>query len=383
MLDILTPPPVGHNRPPVTTADEMAEKARDLIAAHAELMETGKTVPAEWNDDDTEAKASELIKKMRATELAMDKLRDVERDPFGKKYDEIGKFFKFYTSKMEDLRKAINDRSAAYKMRKAEAEKRKLAEEAEKKRAEEQRLMRLAQDAEETKNDAKRSLEEASRLASDAVEAKRAAITEQEIAAADLAEAKAAMAKVKADNLQIKADIARKAQDGTPVSDAEKETLRADAEAKISSAKASVEECEAALKAAREAAIAARDTARRAQEEEDAKQAAAKAAERAEKGHVAEALQVSKQAEKIEAKATGPDADLARVRSLHGATSTLRREWQVEITNRNALPRDVLWPFINEDELRIAARKWMLNQPEDKRQMPGTRMENVTIGEVR
>ena len=373
----------GGNNPPETIADELAIAHKPELDLKAELLEAAKTVPAKVDDDETQTKVAELIKKTRTLERTLEKALDAAKAPHDEKVKAIRGFFKTHIEPLEKARKVLNEISESYLQRKAEAERLRLKAIEDEKRAEAERLLKLARDAEETQAAAQRGADAARQAAEDAASARAAAITDQEVAAADLAEAKAAIGRIRADGLAKAADYARRAKDGNPASDQEKAEAREAQETAMAAARETLEAAETALREARERAMAAKreQQAREAEEREAARKA--RDAEREKDAHVGQAVREEKSADKIAAKVDGSEADLARTRSLHGAVSTLQRRWVCEITDRTKLDQAALWPFINEDALSAALWKWMMAQADENRSMPGARIEHVVEGQTR
>ena len=375
--------PLGHNNPPETIADELSIAHKSDLDLKAELLEAYKTAPERIDDDLTQTKAAELIKKTRALEIKLDRACDAAKLPFEDKVKAIRGFFRVAIDPLEKARKALNEKSQDYLQRKAEAEKRRLAEEEEKRRAAAAEALRLAQEAEKAKTASTAAAQDAARLAEEAAQAKAAASSEQESAAADLTAAKAKHARVKADMLAYAAEVAIRAKAGDPIEDDVKAAKKAEFEGLLADARAKVDAADAALKAARERAIAAKQEADRLERERAEAERKARAAERERTAALNDAVREEKAADKIAAKIEGPEADLARTRSLHGAVSTLERRWTWAVVDRNLLDKDALWPFLHGDAIEIALGKWALSQPEDKRRMAGAKIEQETNAQVR
>lgn len=385
-MNDLAPDPrlaLGGNNPPETIADELSIAHKADLDLKADLLEAYKTAPERIDDDETQAKAAELIKKTRALEIKLDKAADTLRQPFEDKIKAIRGFFKTTIEPLEKARKALNDKAQDYSQRKAEAEKRRLAEEEEKRRAAAAEAMRLAQAAETAKAASTQAAQDAARLAQDAADAKAAATSEQETAAAEFTAAKAAHAQIKADMLAYAAEVAIRAKNNDPIEEDVKAAKKTEFEGLLADARSKMDAAEAVLKAARDKAIEAKREADRLAREQAEKERQARAAEREAQANLNTAVREEKAADKIAAKIDGPDADLARTRSLHGAVTTLSRQWVCSITNRDLLDKAALWPFINEDALQAALWKWMMAQAEDSRRMAGAIIEQETIGQVR
>lgn len=376
-------PPRDHNRPPETIADELALAHKSDLDLKAELLESYATAPERIDDDITQTKAAELIKKTRALELKLDKACDTAKLPFEDKVKAIRGFFKTTIEPLEKARKALNEKSQAYLQRKADTEKRRLAEEEERRRAAAAEALRLAQAAETAKMASTAAAQDAARLAQEADQAKAAATSEQETAAAELTAAKAAHAQIKADMLAFAAEVAIRAKNGDPIEEDVKAAKKTEFEGLLAAERAKVDAADAALKAAREKAIAAKREADRLEAERAAAERQAKAAAREAQANLQEAVREEKAADKIAAKIEGPEAELARTRSLHGAVSTLERRWTWAVIDRDQLDKDALWPFLHGDAIEVALGKWALSQPQEKRVMRGARIEQETVGQVR
>lgn len=376
-------PQIGHNSPPETIADELALAHKTDLDLKAELLEAFKTAPERIDDDITQTKAAELIKKTRALERKLEDARDRAKLPFEDTVKAIRGFFNTTIEPLEKARKALNEKSQSYLQRKADEEKRRLAEEEEKRRAAAAEALRLAQEAEKAKTASTAAAQDAARLAEEAAQAKAAASSEQEAAAADLTAAKAAHAQVKADMLAYAAEVAIRAKAGDPIEEDVKAAKKAEFEGLLATARAKVDAADAVLKAAREKAIAAKAEADRLARERAEAERQARAAERDRAAALNEAVREEKAADKIAAKIEGPEADLARTRSLHGAVSTLERRWTWAIVDRSLLDKEALWPLLHEDAIAVALGKWALLQPPEKRVMAGAKIEQETNAQVR
>jgi len=374
---------IGGNNPPETLAQEFAIEFADDLREVDGLVTAAATVPDRIDDDDTQNKVAELIKKMRAIELKFEKARDTKREPHRQVIEQINGFFKVWSEKLEKPRKLIKARSDDYLQRKAEEEKRRLREEEEKRRIEAERKLKLAQDAESTRNQAKAAADEASRLATEAEEARKAAQSEQELSAAKLTAARAELAKAKAEMFAKNAEFARLASEGNPVADDIKAENRRRFEYLLHDCRQAVDTAEEELRQARARAIAAREEQQRKDEEARKAAQAERAAAREQNAALNAAVREERAADKLAAKAGGPEADLARTRSLHGAVSTLSRRWTCTVTDRDQLDRDKLWPHINMDAIEAAAWKWMMAQSPDNRRMAGAIMQEETEGQIR
>jgi len=93
-----------------------------------------------------------------------------------------------------------------------------------------------------------------------------------------------------------------------------------------------------------------------------------------------------RKADRIEEKANGNEADLARSRSEHGATGTLTHRWNCTLVDRSKITPEAilaLFPHINDDAISAAGHKWMMAQSDPNRSLPGFIMEYVAVGTVR
>jgi DNA repair exonuclease SbcCD ATPase subunit len=374
MNDIVTemPFPKDHNQPPVSIVDELADRYKPLLDQFAEVKAAAETVPETIINDEVQAKVAELIKKLRFVEKTLDGARELEREPHAKKVTEVNGFFKVRIEPLEKLRKMINERSDAYLKQKAAAEARRLQEEEDKRREAARVAMERAQEAERTKNVAAAAVNEFEALSNDAKMARANATSDIEKAQARIATAKAGIAQTKAEIANENAKFAQRVQAGEEVTADEKAQKRTHYEGVLTSAKKELEEAEGELKTAREAAAEAKR--KQDQIDEDLRNA---------KKEVKTALREEKRADRIADVVAGPEAELARTRSEHGAVSTLSRRWVSAIVDRTVLDKDALWPFIHGDALEAALYKWMMAQPQDKRVMAGAAMEEETHGQTR
>lgn len=375
--------PKDHNNPPVNIVDELADRYRSLLDQFSEVKAAAESVPDEVNDDATQSKVAELIKKLRFVEKTLDGARELEREPHSKKVAEINGFFKTKMEPLEKLRKRINEISDAYLKRKAAAEARRLQEEEERRREAARIATERAQEAERTKNAASSAVNEYENQMNAARLARTEATSDVEKAQAAVAIAKADVLKVRAEIANQNATFAQRIQAGEEVTPSEKAEKRAEFEPKLAAAKAAVETAEAYLQEAKDTAKAAKD----AQDKIDADLRNAKkdvkTAERDVSQHLNEAVREEKRADRIAEVVAGPEADLARTRSEHGAVSTLSRRWTSAIVDRAALDKEALWPFIHGDALEAALYKWMMAQPQEKRIMKGAVLEEETHGQTR
>lgn len=376
---------IGSNNPPVTLADTLAEKYHENLTDATNVLDAARSAPEriEDGDDVTAGRVADIIKKARAVEKSLDRAFEEEKAPHQLVVTQISGFFKTNMERLEQVRKRLTVTAKDYTDRKTAAEKKRLEEEAQRKREEAERKLREARDAEQTKNQAVSAQAEADRLAREADEARNSAVSEQEQAQAGVARAEAALAKVRADIAKINADFAKRVTEGNPATADEKADARAKAEAELKAARDDVDDARQVLSEARERAREAREAQRRADEEAARAASAAKTAAREEKAALTEAVKEEKAADRIEAKANGPEADLGRTRSVHGAVTTSQRRWTCDVTDFSKLDMAALWPFVSQDAKSAAAYKWMMTQNPENRSMPGTVMVEETIGVIR
>lgn len=378
-----TPATIGHNQPPMTTADDLASRFREL-AIKAEEFSREVVPPSAIKDDIHHAAVVEAGKKCRAIERALEDARDAERAPLKLKTEEINGWFNTRIEALESIRKKLTSLHKDYSEKKAAAEKKRLAEEAEKKRFAEAEALRLAQDASRTKADAESARRNAEALAEIASSARDVATTAVQIAQADAAEARSEIAKIRLRIAEIDAEFAQRRRDkDESATDENRRAARADLDAALSAAQEKAKGCDAIVASKKAEAEEAKRQQRLAEETAAAAARDLRAAAREEKFALDEAVRHDKAATRIEERAQGSEADLARVRSEHGAVGTVARQWVCEVIDRDALDKNALWPFINGEAIQSALWKWMMAQPQDKRVMRGARMEQEIVGQVR
>ncbi len=360
---------IGANNPPVNIVETLSEKYKRELDQAAELRDAANNAPATISDDETEAKVSELILKMRGQERVFDEAQKSERKPYNDKVKEINGFFLTKIEPLTALRGKLTARSGEYLDRKAAIERRKLEEEAQKKREQAQRDIEAAQKAESERIAAEHARREEERKAVEAKAAKERAEQDRRDA-----EARAALA------IENEKKLARERKDREAQAERDGEARAAQkvnddaaaAKAKAERELAEQEAIEAKAKrdAAREEQRIAEDNAAQAKRDE-------RVAIRDGKEAFENALRSEKHADNIETKVEGPDADLARTRSEHGAVSTLSRSWTYRVTDYDKLDKNALWSLIHRDAIDVAVRKWMLLQPatQEARQMPGAVFE--------
>lgn len=403
-MNVMTPG-IGHN-----SDEEASELVKELRARYAELfkqvedmIDIAKTVPSKIEDDPTHEKVIELLKKARFVHGSLESARKIEVEPHKQKVDETNGVFKTRQEELKTTFEAVRSASEDYLKAKAAAEKRRLEEEAEKRRLEAERLQREAAEAEARAAAAKRAREEEERRAREAEEARLKAIRDKEEAerraeeekrkAAELAEARRKAEAEEAERRRKAAE--QKAKDDAEAA-ARKEQERIDREAyekRLAEMRAQEAEAKEKKRLADEEAAAARAKAeeeRRRQREAEEAAAAAKRDEKSAGRDSRDALEAAvredRKADRIEDKAHGNEADLARDRSEHGAVGTLTRRWECTLVDRERITPDAilkLFPFINEEAISAAGYKWMMAQSHENRSLPGFTMEQITVGAVR
>ena len=360
---------IGANNPPVSILDALNEKYKKDLDQAAELRDAAKSVPERIEDDATEAKVTETILKMRGLKRAFEEAQKAERKPYNDQVKSINGFFVTKIESLEKERAIISARSGDYLDRKAALERRKLEEEVEKKREEARIALEAAQKAERERLAAENARKEQERLAAVAQAEKEQAERDKKAA-----EERAAIA------IETEKRLARerKERESKDVADAEaRAAQKVIDDAAMTAARAEREEAEKQ----RAEAIAQRDAARvqqrQAEDSADEAKREEKIATRDTKGALEDALRNEKRADRIEQKAEGPDADLARTRSEHGGVATVSRNWTCRIVDASKLDYKTLQPFVPLDIWEICLRKWMLLQPatQEARQMPGAVME--------
>ena len=285
---------IGANNPPEDLKAELLVKHSGLLKLAQELLAAAVTVPKEINDDDLQGKATDLFKKMRTCELALEKEWTSEEAPFVEKVGIIKATFGNPFKELESARKVIKLATSAYTSRKEAIEKRRLEEEAERLRLKRDEEMRKAAQAEADKNTAVKAASDFELLANSARIARAAATSEIEIAEAKIATAKAAAAKAKAEMLDAAANFSARTRDGFSGTEEEKAEKREQYEAALAAARSELGVGESELKTAKDLASKARQEQLEAEEKAREAAKAARTAERDIKGFVGEALRDEK-----------------------------------------------------------------------------------------
>lgn len=374
---------MGGNNPPASLLDELADRYKLALDQFSELKHAAETAPDVISDEETHAKVAELIKKLRFCEKTMDGARELEREPFSKKVAEINGFFKTRIEPLGALRKTLNDRSQAWLDKKAIAERARLQKIEDDRREEARIATERAQEAERTKNAASVAANELENLATQLRTARATATTEVDNCAVAVAEAEVGVQSVRSQIANLNAEFSVRIQKGEEVTPTEKLEAKGRFEALLKEAKDKVETAKEAHRVAKQRAADAKVAQDRADQELREKNKEVKTATREVTANLDTAVKAEKQADKIAEVVAGPEADLSRSRSEHGAVSSLGQRWKCTVTDVNLLPMAILWPLINTEEKEKAARAWMNLQPPEKRSMPGTRMEIDTFAATR
>lgn len=314
-----TDPGLGHNQPP-SLLEELREKRSDIFGRLDELKDACQNAPGSITSEENAKKASDLLKQVQKAIKAANEARMVEQAPWQKRVDETRAAFNVPIEELKKARGPVKEAHDAYLQRKKDEEKRKREEEARKAREEAERQAAIAAEEERKRKEA----EERERQAQEA--ARQAQIEREK------AQEEARTARAEADKLRQEA------------AEAEAERLRQERKRK-------------------------EDEARRAADER-------KEAEREEKANFDQALRSEQRADKQEMAAQGK---LERVRSDHGAVSSLVKRKVAQITDEDKLPKGILWPFISADAKRTAVNK-AVETGLTERDLPGVRIVEIEEG---
>lgn len=379
-------PSIGHNSGGADLKSDIETRYHDSLNQVNDLLDAASTVPDVIADDETQTKVAELMKKMRFLETTLDGARKLEKEPYDASVKLVNGVFNTRIEKLEAKRKTINERSTAYLEKKAADERRRLAEEEEKRRAAAAKALAEAQEAERLKREAEEAQRKAEQEALAAQYARDKALAEEKAAKERAELARLEEERLIAQRKQREAEdaiLAKQKAERDAVDQAARDEQRRLDDIAMAEAKATREAEQALAQKAKEEAAAALAERRDAEEATRIAKADVKIAGRDERAAVETALREEKRADKIADVIDGPEADLARTRSEHGAVSTLQRVWKSRIVDRTKLPITTIFPFIDSDALEVAVRKWMLTQAPENRVMTGCVMEQETVGQVR
>lgn len=371
----------GANFPPEpTTIERLRTKYADDLKEADELLAAAKTVPERIDDDATQGKVSDLIRKMAASQKRLEANMDYEKKPLEDEVKIIKATFNNPWDRLDTARKETKKLTTDYTQRKDLVEKKRLEEIAAKKREEEAIALRLSQEADTAKQNAGKAVDAYEQQSNAARLAKASATDAVGLAQALLLEAQAKVGKVKAEGLQIKADYAVKAKNKEPIDEAERTQRQEKYKADLEAANVDVSRCMGALQEAKDAAAAAR----REVEEAEAKLRDAnkelRSATADVKEHMSTAIRADKDIAKIEKRLDGPT--LGRNVSDFGTGSGTQRQWKCDLVDVKAVPLDILRHMIDPEAIRVAGGKWMRLQPTTSaaRQMPGFAMYEEEVG---
>lgn len=376
---------IGGNNPPEPLLDTLHKRHKSLLDKFIEHADVAKSVPVKIVDDETHAKAIELIRLMREDEAMADAMKKLERKPFNDSLKIVNNVFETRIEASEKLRTEINARHLAYSQVKADAERRRLEEIEEASRAAAKKAEDEAAAAEQRRIEAERAEQKAIQDAKDAEDRRLKAIQDAKDAEERAEKAKAEekrLAEERKERERLEKIQADQKKERDEKEEAERlERKRVEDEA-MAAARKTREEEEAKAVTAKAEAKEAKQERDDANEEARESRAEAKVAKRDETQHMGEALREEKRADRIADKVAGPVADLARSRSEHGATGTIASNWKSWIVDKKLLDKEALWNLIATDAIDVALRKWMLLQPIEKRSMPGAVMEIEQSGRV-
>lgn len=379
------PPPAGpgHNMPPEpTTIERLTEKYKTELAEVQPLLDASATVPERIDDDPTQKKAADLVRKMADLQKRLEANLDYEKKPLEDEVKIIKATFNNPWDLLEKARKAVKVLTTDYTRRKDDAEKKRLAEIAAKKREEEALNLRLASEAEAAKLNAGKAVDAFEKDANAARMAKASATSVVENADADLLGAKAKVGRVRAEGLQIKADYATMAKNKEPIDEAERTAKQEKYKADLEAAQAEVTTAEEMLKVAKNDAAEAKRLADEAEESLKAANKDLRTASSDLNQHTTAAIRSDRESSQIEKKVAGPS--LGRVVSDHGTAAGAMRNWKCELHDVSLVPLETLRHLIDPEAIRIAGRKWMMGQPANTkaRQMPGFAMYEDDVGSI-
>lgn len=378
-----TGPGPGHNNPPEPTLIErLTDKYKGDLAEVQPLIATAKTVPDKIEDDATQKKAADLVRKIADLQKRLKANKDYEKKPLEDDVKIIKATFDNPSDLLEEVRVAVKALTTDYTRRKDDAEKARLAKIEADKREEERVALQLAQEADTAKQNAARAVDAFEQQTNAARIAKASATDAVQIAEADLLDAKAKVGKVRAEGLQIKADYAVAAKNKEAIDETERTARQEKYKADLDAAQAEVTRCEGLLQTAK-------DNAAEAKRQADAAEAALRTANKDLRvattevnQHMTTAVRADREATKISEKVAGPS--LGRVVSDHGTGAGAMRQWKCDLVDIRDVPLNTLRHLIDPEAIRVAGRKWMLTQPANTqaRQMPGFAMYEDDIGVI-
>lgn len=370
---------IGDNLAKAPIKERMEAQYPEIFSRIDELEKAAVLVPEKITSDDDAGKAQDLVKMMRVAIKQADGARDIEKEPYAQGVKEVNAAFKIPMERLEKVQKAIMARLDAYLEEKKEAERLAREEAARKHREEAERLAREAEAAERRRIEAEAARKAEEERARKAEEDKLRAQQE-----AREAEARAAAAKAEAARLETE----RKAREVREAAEKAERDAKDEAERKAR-AEADAKRL-AELKAAREAeeqkAREAREAAAKAREEQAAAETAARAAKaeqreaaKTETEALGQAVRAERRADRLDDAANATDADLSRTRGELGTVGSLARRWVFRVDDYDAIPLNVLRPFVSRDAIDAAIHKLMMT---GRRDLPGVTFEQISEARV-
>ena len=166
----LSPPPAGHNRPPSSISERLAEDYSDLLASVEKLAVEANAAPKSIEDDDTSNSVADLIKSIAAAAKRAESTRVAEKEPHLQAGRDVDGFFKVRAlDRLERMKTSLSLRVTDYLRRKAQEERRRREEEERLRREEAARALREAEERDRAARQAKE--EEAALAAAEAAKA--------------------------------------------------------------------------------------------------------------------------------------------------------------------------------------------------------------------
>jgi hypothetical protein len=366
--DDMLRPGLGHNNPPSPVEilrARLTEEQAELIQRCNELLSMEDRLPAVM-DDEWEGKLTEAIKSCAKFTKHSEAARLQENEQYRELIAASDGFFKGLSGRIDALKAKMNkDYLTPYQQKKKDEEQaRRDAAAAEARRLADEQA-RLAREEQARVAEAKRkeaaAKAEAERIERERVEAERRreeeARREAERQEAARREAERLATEAKSREERAAAAAAR---------------LKADREAAEAKAKADHEAAEAKAKADREAAEARAAFEQAAAARADQERQARESREAADKARAERAA-----ADKA---AAAKAADMSRVRTDHGAVSSLRTTWHHRVVDAAKVPREYL--AVHEPSIVAAIRSATTKGGKCELRIPGveiySRTESVT-----
>lgn len=136
---------IGHNNPPKTRQELLAETYADTLAKEQTIIARAEKLPAKVQNEDELLKLGEVIKDARKLAKAIDEDRKTEVKPHLEAQREINGFMNAYSERLEALAKRLEDRATDFQRAKAAEERRRLEDEARRAREEQDRQRDIAE----------------------------------------------------------------------------------------------------------------------------------------------------------------------------------------------------------------------------------------------